>query len=175
MYIIVGTNYTRSLTNYTHLTCLLCLWWRHQINRSCALLAYCAGNSPLTGEFPSQKPVTWSFDVFFDLHQNKRLSKPWRRRWLETSSCSWRCHCNAQDRSTPGKSMHANILFDSLAPGRFECNFSLVIFKPILLISGKGIACKKAPTWMSLDFAGGNSTLVQVVAWYRQATSHYLH
>ena len=40
-----------------------------------ALLAICAGNSPATGEFPAQKPVTRSFDVFFDLHLNKRLSK----------------------------------------------------------------------------------------------------
>ena len=31
------------------------------------LLAICAGNSPVSGEFPSQKPVTRSFDVFFDL------------------------------------------------------------------------------------------------------------
>ena len=40
-----------------------------------ALLALCAGNSPVTGEFPSQRPVTRSFDVFFDLCLNKRLSK----------------------------------------------------------------------------------------------------
>ena len=48
-----------------------------------ALLALCAGNSPVTGEFPSQRPVTRSFDVFFDLRQNKRLSKQSRRRWYE--------------------------------------------------------------------------------------------
>ena len=30
----------------------------------CALLALYAGNSPVTGEFPSQKPVTQSFDIF---------------------------------------------------------------------------------------------------------------
>ena len=40
-----------------------------------ALLAICAGNSPVTDEFPAQNPVTWSFDVFFDLRLNKRLSK----------------------------------------------------------------------------------------------------
>ena len=40
-----------------------------------ALLAICAGNSPATGEFHAQRPVTQSFDVFFDLHLNKRLSK----------------------------------------------------------------------------------------------------
>ena len=42
---------------------------------SSALLAICAGKSPVTGEFPAQRPVTRSFDVFFDLHLNKRLSK----------------------------------------------------------------------------------------------------
>ena len=46
------------------------------------------------GEFPTQRPVTRSFDVFFDLHLNKRLSKqPWGW-WFETPSWSlWR-HCN---------------------------------------------------------------------------------
>ena len=32
-----------------------------------AFLAICAGNSPVTGEFPAQRPVTRSFGVFFDL------------------------------------------------------------------------------------------------------------
>ena len=40
-----------------------------------ALLALFEGNSPVTGEFPSQKPMTLSFDVFFYLRLNKRLSK----------------------------------------------------------------------------------------------------
>ena len=39
-----------------------------------ALLAICAENSPVTGEFPAQKPVTQSFDIFFDMRLNKRLS-----------------------------------------------------------------------------------------------------
>ena len=47
---------------------------------SFALLARCAGKSPVTGEFPSQRPVTRSFDVFFDLRLNKRLSEHLRRR-----------------------------------------------------------------------------------------------
>ena len=38
-----------------------------------ALLAIYAGNSSVTGDFPAQMPVTRSFDVFFDLHLNKRL------------------------------------------------------------------------------------------------------
>ena len=54
----------------------------------------CAGNSPVTGEFPSQRPVTQRFDVFFDLRLNKRLSKQSRGWWFETPSHSlWR-HCN---------------------------------------------------------------------------------
>ena len=54
----------------------------------------CVGNSPVTGEFPSQGPVTRSFDVFFDLRQNTRLCKQSRRRWFDTLSRSlWR-HCN---------------------------------------------------------------------------------
>ena len=41
-------------------------WWRHQMEAFSALLALCAGNSPVTGEFPTQRPVTRNFDVFFD-------------------------------------------------------------------------------------------------------------
>ena len=50
-------------------------WWRHQMETFFALLAICAGNSPVPGEFPAQRPVMRSFDAFFDLRLNKRLSK----------------------------------------------------------------------------------------------------
>ena len=64
--------------------------WKH----FAALLAICAGNSPVSGEFPAQRPVTRSFDVFFDLRLNIRLSKQWQGWWFERPSCSlWR-HCN---------------------------------------------------------------------------------
>ena len=71
------------------------MWWlRHQMETFSALLALCAGNSPVTDEFPLQRPVTRSFDIFFDWWLNKRLRKQSRSRWLETSSRSlWR-HCN---------------------------------------------------------------------------------
>ena len=39
------------------------------------LLAICVGNSPVTGEFPTQRPVTLSFEVFFDLRMNEWLNK----------------------------------------------------------------------------------------------------
>ena len=78
---------------YVHLS-----WWRHQMETFSALLALCAGNSPVTGEFPSQRPVTRSIDVFFDLRLNKRLDKQSCGWWFETSSRSlWR-HCNGDLR-----------------------------------------------------------------------------
>ena len=52
------------------------------------LLVLCDGNPLVTGGFPSQRPVTRSFDVFFYLHLNKRLSKQSGRRWFETPSRS---------------------------------------------------------------------------------------
>ena len=74
-------------------------WWRHQMETFSVLLAVCAGNSPVTGEFPTQRPVTRSFDVFFGLHPNKRLSKQSWGWWYETPSCPlWR-HCNDNGKS----------------------------------------------------------------------------
>ena len=55
-----------------------------------ALLAICV-NSLVPGEFPTQRPMTRSFDVFFDLCLNKRLSKQSWGWWFETLSCPlWR-------------------------------------------------------------------------------------
>ena len=48
--------------------------------------AVCARNSPVPSEFPTQRSMTRSFDIYFDLHPNKRLSKqPWGW-WFETTS-----------------------------------------------------------------------------------------
>ena len=49
------------------------IWLRHQMETFSVLLAFCAGNSLVTGEFPSQRPVMRSFDVFFDLRLNKMV------------------------------------------------------------------------------------------------------
>ena len=87
-------------------------WWRHQMETFSALLAICAGNSPVSGEFPAQRPVTRSFNIFFDLRLNKRLSKQSWSWWFETLWCPlWRqcnvlhlcvspkdCACMAADR-----------------------------------------------------------------------------
>ena len=69
-------------------------WWRHQMETYSSLLAICVGNSLVPGEFPAQRPMTRSFEVFFDLRLNIRLSKQSWGRWFETQSCPlWR-QCN---------------------------------------------------------------------------------
>ena len=74
-------------------------WWRHQMETFSALLAICAGNSPVPGEFPAQRTVTRSFDVFFELHPNKRLSKQRWGWWFETPLCPLWHHCDDEDVS----------------------------------------------------------------------------
>ena len=77
--------------------------WRHQMETFSALLAICAGNSPVSGEVPAQRPMTRSFEVFFDLRLNKRLSKTIVSWWFETLSRPlWR-HCKVV--FSDGKSM----------------------------------------------------------------------
>ena len=63
-------------------------WWRCQMETFSAVLALCEGKSPVTSEFPSQRPVMRSFDFFFDLRLNKQLSKQSRHWWFETPSRS---------------------------------------------------------------------------------------
>ena len=64
-----------------------------------ALLAIWEGNSPVPGAFPTQRPVTWSFDVFFGVRLNKRLSNQWWGWWFETLSRPlWR-HRNERKQS----------------------------------------------------------------------------
>ena len=61
-------------------------------------LALCEGNPEVTGEFPSQSPVTRGFDIFIDLRLNKQFSKQSRHWWFETPLRSlWR-HCKDTGR-----------------------------------------------------------------------------
>ena len=73
--------------------------WRHQMETFFAF--------PVASEFPVQRPVMRSFDVFFDLHPNKRLSKQSWGCWSETPSRPlWR-DCNV---------LHSNIQVRQLLP-----------------------------------------------------------
>ena len=88
------TNPIRNSTLYARL--IFSAWWRHQMATFSALLDLCAGNSPVTGELHTQRPVKLSFDAFFDMRLNKRLSKQSFGWWFETPLHSlWR-HCIMQ-------------------------------------------------------------------------------
>ena len=66
----------------------LTLWWRHQMETFSALLALCAGNSPVIPPTKASDAELWCF-LWSVL--NKRLSKQSRRRWFDTPSRSlWR-------------------------------------------------------------------------------------
>ena len=90
----VGDEYTYMTVSWVTIS-----WWRHQMETFSSLLAICAGNSPVPGEFPAQRPVTWSFDIFFDLRLNKRLRKQSWGWWFEAPSCPLWCHSNVLRKS----------------------------------------------------------------------------
>ena len=60
--------------------------------------------------------------------------------------------------------MHDSTI-NSLAPGRFQSNFKLVIFKLILVNGGCGISYEIALRWIPLDLTDVKSTLFQLMAW----------
>ena len=83
--------------------------------------AHLYGNSPATGEFPAQRPVTRSFDVFFDLRLNKRLSKQWCGWWFETPSRpSW---------------PHRNVTFPTLWPSSLIYHHCLQCYAELFAVS----------------------------------------
>ena len=67
-----------------------------------------------------------------------------------------------------------SLKFNSLAPGRCGCDSKNGIFNLVLLI-GIFRSYDTVLRWMPQDFSDDKSTLVQVMAWCRQATSHYLN
>ena len=96
-------------------------WWRHQMEIFSALLAFCVCHSPMTGEFPSQRPVTRSFDVFFDLRLNRQLSKQWRRWWFATLPRSLWCHSNVLWGRVPFSTSRHDQHVRNLADNIYKC------------------------------------------------------
>ena len=66
-------------------------WWRYQIKHFPHCWPFVTG---IHHSLASQRPVTQSFDVLFDLRLNKQLSKQSRRQWFEMPSPSLSHHCN---------------------------------------------------------------------------------
>ena len=90
-----------NICHYTTTTVHEETWWHHQKGNIFRI------TDPLCGKFighrwiPPQRPVSRSFDVFFDLRLNKRFSKQSGRRWFETKSRSlWR-HYNDYNEPEP--------------------------------------------------------------------------
>ena len=118
-------------------------WWRHQMEIFSGLLAICVGKSPIPGEFPTQRPVTRSFNVFFDLRPNKRLSKQLWSWWFETPSCPLLRHCNVMPllhlcakRMVPLSDIKRNTLtFSSFI--NTKCRWNLLSWKTIFRLSWK--------------------------------------
>ena len=105
---------------------------------------------------------TWTFHIWADLPEICHRYHRWYKDvlWFGWTRCiiHWTKWCD----------------FNSLAPGKFEWHLRYLIFQIISVIDGWGIDCELALRRMSLDLNDDKSTLVQVMAWCRQATSHYL-
>ena len=122
-------------------------WWRHQMETFPALLAICAWNSPVPGEFPAQRPVTRSFDVFF-------LICVWINGWVNNGEAGdmrrYRAHydvtvmCRTHQRPTK-----------HLMPRQNGRRFADIF-----------IFCMKiAAFWFK--FHGNVSALAQILTWHR--------
>ena len=91
------------------------------------LLSFCEGNPPVIDGFSSQRPATRSFDAFFDLRLNKRLSKQSSRWWFETQSrSSWR---------------HSNALHGFIGIGTQEHGLTRIYTSPVSIVKQKFQVC----------------------------------
>ena len=139
------------------------------------LLALCAGNSSVTGEFPSQRPVMRSFDVSLLCALNKRLSKQSRGWWFETPrahydiiaimwlyNMQWLYQISLSKR----KSNNIPILCDIL---RVHFHWNLATYYntwyPYLNTTNKiGCLCDRRPTWIHVTFSCSSVTMNNVMA-----------
>ena len=140
-----------------------------------ALLDLCAGNSPVTVELPSQRPVTRRFDVFFDLRLNKRLCKQSWGWWFETpsralwrhrdetniSSCVYYCLCSFPSAMVPAHTIN------TLRPRQNGRLFADDIFKCIFLNENIRISIKISPKFVPKGPINNIPALVQIMAWRR--------
>ena len=83
--------------------------------------------------------------------------------------------CKCEDNPCMVIARHQMLPLNSLAPGRSLCDFQNVIFNLALLIGIFKSFYDNVLRWMPQDLTDDKSKLIQVMAWYRQATSHYLN
>ena len=122
-------------------------WWRHQMETSSMLLVFRAGNAPVPGEFPAQRPVTRIFDVLSDLRRNKWLSKQSGCWWFETPSCSlWR-HCKVHCGSDFGWLIVMLVYFMVFTWGRFwsSGDFVACVWLSVCVRQPRACSCDNSP------------------------------
>ena len=110
------------------------------------------GNPLVTSGFPSWRPVTRIFDVFFDLHLNKQLSKHSRCRWFEILLCSLWHHRN-----------------------EMCTHFCYALFKVFRSVQGEYIMLNTLWPSDAIWQCRSGSTLAQIMAYCFMAPSHYLN
>ena len=117
------------------------------------------------------KPDSYEFKTPGNLHVKYKccclLLLPWE--WHTNVTTSMATNENRCTGRFSGE------LFNSLAPGRSECDSKNVIFNLILLIGIFKSSNGNVLRWMPQDLTDDKSTLVQVMAWCHQAASHYLN
>ena len=124
------------------------------------LISYYA-NKNSSPRLPSWQPSL----IFFNIPiESGSIIKPWT---LKHFQVAYRLHKAGYWTTCP-------VWINSLTPGRFQFHFRKVIFKLTLVNDGRGISYEIALRWMPQDLTDDESTLVQVMAWCRQASSHYL-
>ena len=106
-------------------------WWRHQIKTFSALLALCEGNSPVTGEFPTQRPVTRSVDVFFIC---ARISVWDAIALIMTSILFYSRENRLSDRGHPVYTRCFFVLFLLFASSSFESQITIFTSLPLLYL-----------------------------------------
>ena len=172
------------VSNHQPHDCLLIHSYRRRSQKPSRLRVpgLCVGNSLVTREFPAQMTSNAENASILWRHHDQVHE----RFFCNGSHADWRHGTpmmvnivlgNYLSYFWPTKSRYGVSRpkrINSLAPGRFEPNFRWVIFKLISVTDGWGISGKIALRWMPLDLTDDKSTLVQVMAWCRQATSHYL-
>ena len=121
-----------------------------------------------------------SFDVPFGFKERQVQADQWKCYY-----CTSKCQIEALKLEHNGRHLVDDMfryifhsenrcLLNSLAPGRFEHIFRELIFQLIWVTDGLGISSKITLRLLPVDLTDDKSTLVQVMAWCRQATSHYL-
>ena len=136
-----------------------------------ALLALCEGNPLVIDGFPSQRPVTRSFDVFFDLHLNIRLSKQSKCRWFETPLCSlWR-HCNGHRNGNVISNDEISVT-DCARVGQND-NFQGAALEVVVLTNSAASFMKNSSRWEHLSFRDDDTIFGLTLRGLNDACRHF--